>query len=419
VITALVEEAVAAGARLESACKELGIDARTIQRWGAAPDGNDERRGPKVKPANALTPAEEEDLLALLNSAEYVDLTPHQVVAKLADMKIYKASERTMYRLLKRRKLLAHRGKSRPRTVRRPAEHRATGPRQVWSWDITYLRSPIQGKFWLLYMVVDVWSRKVVAAKVHDHESDELAAALIDEACRREGIDRAGLVVHADNGNAMKGKTMLAKLRVLGIIPSFSRPRVSDDNPFSEALFRTLKYRPNYPDGPFASLEVAQAWVDDFVRWYNEDHQHSGIRFVTPVQRHDGHDIAILASRESVYAAARERTPERWTGNTRNWGHIEVVELNPAPRSGRRSAPTSSTGSPLDPSPAPSLARNRQRGGERTGAVKAGGAGPARVAAERSEGSLYGAEHSSTLASHRAGRSSARNAVDARQRTAL
>ena len=235
--TALVKEAVAAGARLESACNELGIDARTIQRWEAAPDGDDERRGPRAKPANALTPAEEEDVLALLNSAEFVDLTPHQVVAKLADMKIYKASERTMYRLLKRRKMLAHRGKSRPRTVRRPTEHRATGPREVWSWDITYLRSPIQGVFWLLYMVVDVWSRKVVAAKVHERESDELASALIDEACQREGVERAGLVVHADNGNAMKGKTLLATMQVLGIVPSFSRPHVSDDNPFSEALF--------------------------------------------------------------------------------------------------------------------------------------------------------------------------------------
>jgi transposase InsO family protein len=240
-----------------------------------------------------------------------------------------------MYRLLKRRKLQAHRGKSRPRTVRRPTEHRATGPRQVWSWDITYLRSPIKGVFWLLYMVVDVWSRKVVAAKVHDHESDELAAALVDEACQREGVERAGLVVHSDNGPAMKGKTLLATMQALGIVPSFSRPHVSDDNPFSEALFRTLKYRPDYPDGPFVSLEAAQTWVDGFVRWYNEDHQHSGIRFVTPAQRHDGSDIAILDNRRRVYAAARARNPHRWTGKTRNWTPIEVVHLNPAPRTGR------------------------------------------------------------------------------------
>jgi putative transposase len=329
VTTALVEEAVAAGARLESACKEAGIDVRTIQRWRAVPDGEDRRRGPKTRPANALTQAEEDDVIALLNSEEFVDLSPHQVVAKLADMNIYKVSERTMYRLLRRRKLQRHRERSRPRTVRRPAEHRATGPRQVWSWDITYLRSPIKGRFWLLYMVVDVWSRKVVAARVHDHESDDLAATLIEDACKREGIERRGLIVHSDNGPAMKGKTMLAAMQDLGIVPSFSRPRVSDDNPFSEALFRTLKYRPCYPDGPFVSVAAAQAWVDSFVRWYNEDHQHSGIRFVTPAQRHAGQDVAILENRKQVYAAARARSPHRWTCATRNWSRIEVVRLNP------------------------------------------------------------------------------------------
>jgi putative transposase len=175
---------------------------------------------PHDQASNALSATEEEDLLALLNSEEFVDLTPHQVVAKLADMNIDKASERTMYRLLKRKKLFAHRGKSRPRKVRRLKEHRATGPRQVWSWDITYLRSPIQGKFWLLYMVLDVWSLKIVVAEVHECESDELAATMIDNACRREGIERADLVVHADNGNAMKGKTLLAAMQTLGIVHS-------------------------------------------------------------------------------------------------------------------------------------------------------------------------------------------------------
>jgi putative transposase len=338
VIAVLVEEAVAAGARLESACRELGINARTIQRWRRTPDRDDGRHGPTTSPANALTAAEEQDVLGLLNSQEFVDLSPHQVVAKLADMNIYKASERTMYRVLKRHKLQAHRGRARPRTCHRPLEHRATGPRQVWSWDITYLRSPVKGLFWLLYMVVDVWSRKVVAARVHDHESDALASALIDEACRREGIDRAGLVVHSDNGPAMKGKTMLAKMQELGIVASFSRPRVSDDNPFSEALFRTMKYRPDYPDGPFASVEAAQAWVDRFVLWYNQDHQHSGIRFVTPAQRHEGTDIAILANRHQVYTAARERHPGRWSRKTRDWSHIGDVRLNPRSASSTEAA---------------------------------------------------------------------------------
>ena len=335
---ALVDEAVAAGARLESACKELGIDARTIQRWRLEPDVEDRRRGPKMRPANALAAEEEKDVLSLLNSQEFSALSPHQVVAKLADMNIYKVSERTMYRVLKRNKLQAHRERARPRTHHRPAEHCATGPRQVWSWDITYLRSPIKGSFWLLYMVVDVWSRKVVAARVHDHESDELASVLINDACEREGIDRAGLVVHSDNGPAMKGQTLLAKMQVLGIVPSFSRPRVSNDNPFSEALFRTMKYRPDYPDGRFGSVEAAQAWVDSFVHWYNEDHQHSGIRFVTPAQRHAGTDIALLANRHRVYTEAQRRSPHRWSGNTRNWGHVAIVRLNPRPPSSTAAA---------------------------------------------------------------------------------
>lgn len=329
----MVQEAVAAGARLESVCKELGLGARTVQRWQAAPDGEDGRRAGAgddgARPSNALTKAEEDDVIAVLTAEEFADLSPHQVVAKLADMNIYKASERTMYRVLRRRKLQRHRERSRPRTHRRPTEHTATGPGQVLSWDITYLRSPIKGRFWLLYMLVDVWSRKTLAAHVHDHESDALAAEMVEQTCQRERIDPRGVVIHSDNGPAMKGKTLLAKMQDLGIVPSFSRPRVSDDNPYSEALFRTMKYRPDYPEGPFASVEAAQRWVDGFVRWYNEDHQHSGIRFVTPSERHDGRDVAILANRRRVYAAARARRPERWTGNTRNWSHIQVVRLNP------------------------------------------------------------------------------------------
>jgi putative transposase len=340
VTSTLVKEAVAAGARLESACKEIGIDPRTLQRWNATAGGEDRRRGPTTEPANALTKAEEDDIVALLNAEEFAGLSPHQVVAKLADMNIYKASERTMYRILRRRKLLRHRDRSRPRNRHRPAEHAATGPRQVWSWDITYLRTPVKGRYWLLYMIVDVWSRKTVAARVHPNESDELASALIEEACLREGVSRGELVIHSDNGPAMKGKTVLAMMQDLGIVPSFSRPRVSDDNPFSEALFRTMKYRPNYPDRPFLSLEAAQTWVDDFVRWYNEDHQHSGIRFVTPAQRHDGHDHAILANRARVYAAARRSRPDRWTRTTRNWSPVAVVRLNPRPATACSATPS-------------------------------------------------------------------------------
>jgi putative transposase len=364
VTIALVDEAVRAGARLESACKETGVDPRTIQRWRRDPEGEDRRRGPRGRPGNALSAQEEQEIVELLTSPEFVDLSPNQVVPKLADMAIYKASERTMYRILRKRKLLAHRGRSGRRMRRRPPERRATGPGQAWSWDITYLRSPVRGMFWLLYMVVDVWSRKIVAARVHDRESDQLAADLLADAYHREGIKPGQLQVHNDNGPAMKGQTLLVKCRDLGVTNTFSRPHTSNDNPFSEALFRTMKYRPEYPDRPFPSVQAAQAWVDAFVRWYNEDHQHSGIRFVTPAQRHDRREVAILANRQRVYQAAKAHTPRRWSRQTRNWTPIPVVCLNPHAR------PTRPAQAVLCATP-----------GESAGGVKGGGPPPASLRA--------------------------------------
>ena len=328
-ILELIDEAVIAGARRARACEVAGLDTRTVERWRKRPDGDDLRRGPTTRPANALTAAEEATIIQLATAPEFVGLSPHQLVPKLADMSIFVASESSVYRVLRRQRLVRHRDRSRPRTHRRPREFVATGPNQVWAWDITYLPAGVLGTFWYLYAILDVWSRKVVGWAVHDVQSDDLAAALVEETCRREGIVRAGLVLHADNGAAMKGKTMLVKLEQLGVLPSFSRPRVSDDNPFPEALFRTLKYRPSYPDKPFTLLEDARRWVEGFVGWYNDDHQHSGIRFVTPSQRHGGHDVAILTHRTEVYGAARRRHPTRWSRGTRNWTPISIVRLNP------------------------------------------------------------------------------------------
>jgi transposase InsO family protein len=281
-----------------------------------------------LKPANRLSQAERERIVGVLNSPEYRDLSPAQIVPRLADKGIYLASESTFYRLLNDMKMNRHRESSQPVTRTRPAEHVATGPNQVWSWDITYLPLQIRGLFLYLYMVLDVYSRKIVAWHVHDRESAELGADLVTEACFREGIKRGQIVLHSDNGGPMKGATMLAKLQDLGVIPSFSRPSVSDDNPYSEALFRTLKYRPHYPERRFADLNDARHWVEKFVRWYNHDHLHSGIRFVTPADRHDGKDRQILAGRDRVYQEARRRHPERWSAKTRNWSAVEKVFLN-------------------------------------------------------------------------------------------
>jgi len=176
---------------------------------------------------------------------------------------------------------------------------------------------------------VDVFSRKIVGWAVHEVENSELAATLIREAAFKEGVDPGQLVLHSDNGGPMKGATMLATLQWLGIVPSFSRPRVSNDNPYSEALFRTVKYRPEYPYKPFKSLEDARLWVDSFVGWYNDEHRHSAIRFVTPSQKHTGEEKIILRHREEVYKQARKLNPSRWTGSVRNWEPIEKVVLNP------------------------------------------------------------------------------------------
>ena len=323
----LIDEAVAAGARLAPACASLGLTARTIQRW--RDQGQDRRQGPKSEPGNKLSAEERREVLARVNSAPFRDLSPKQIVPRLADGGEYLASESTIYRLLREEGQLAHRAASRAPTGRRPREHVATGPCQVWSWDITYLKGPVRGSFYYLYMIVDVWSRKIVGWEVNPEESSDLAADLFDHTCAELGLDPGGIVLHSDNGGPMKGSTMLATLHKLGVVASFSRPRVSDDNPFSEALFRTLKYRPDYPSRPFESLEEARDWVAGFVAYYNAEHRHSAIRFVTPDERHFGREEAILSHRQRVYERARRRHPQRWTRSTRNWTPIGAVHLNP------------------------------------------------------------------------------------------
>lgn len=259
-------------------------------------------------------------MLEIVNQPEMRDLGPHEIVPKLADQKVYVCSEATMYRVLKQEKQLAHRGRSKEPRQALPVERVATRAKQIWSWDITYLRSPIRGTFFYLYMVVDIWSRKVVGFEVHDREDSGLAAKLISSAAAREGVLVDSLTLHSDNGAPMKGSTLLATLERLHIAASFSRPSVSDDNPFSEALFRTLKYRPDYPDVAFRDLGHAQRWVGDFVRWYNGVHLHSRIKCIRPNDRHEGRDQAILAARAAVYAAAKARHPHRWGSRpTRDW----------------------------------------------------------------------------------------------------
>lgn len=324
---ALIEEACAAGCRKAHACEHLGVTMRTVQRWereGLA----DQRQGTRAAPANRLTPAEREQIQTVMNSPPYRDLSPHQIVPQLADQGQYLGSESSFYRLLRQANMNHHRQPSRPATHTRPRPQTATAPNQVWTWDITYLPLVIKGKFLYLYMMIDIFSRKIVAWQVHDRECSTLASELVAEACYVEAVHRDELVLHSDNGSPMKGATLRATLEKLGVMASFSRPSVSNDNPFSESLFRTLKYRPWYPEQPFNGLEDARQWVENFVHWYNHVHQHSALRFVTPHQRHTGQEHDILAQRHQVYQGARERHPERWSGPTRNWQPIVEVHLN-------------------------------------------------------------------------------------------
>jgi len=327
-----IDEACAAGARLSKACEVLALSPRTLQRWRENGEVKADRRkaaGANRCPANKLSEQERQQILEVINAPEFAHLPPSRIVPALADRGQYLASESSIYRILREANQLAKRGKAKPPARQRPAPLQADGPNQLWSWDITYLAATVKGTFYYLYLIMDVYSRKIVGWEVYEAESTDYAADVFRKAYLREEVSGADLVLHSDNGSPMKGATMLATLQRLSVVPSFSRPSVSDDNPYSEALFKTLKYCPAFPDKPFGSLEEARQWVATFALWYNESHRHSALRFVTPGQRHRGEDAAILAQRHSLYEASRARHPERWSGQTRNWELEGTVHLNP------------------------------------------------------------------------------------------
>lgn len=259
---------------------------------------------------------------------KFMDSSPWEIVAMLADENRYVASESSFYKVLKENKLLSHRGKSSPHKHSRPQPLKATGPNQIWSWDITYIKSNVTGMFFYLYLFMDIYSRKIVGWNIFTTESMENSSELFEKICTSENIKPEQLILHSDNGGAMKGATMLATLQRLGVMPSFSRPRVSDDNPYSESLFKTVKYHHTYPNN-FESIFEAKTWMQVFVSWYNEEHLHSGIKFVTPSKRHTGEDIAILENRKRVYEKAKEENPRRWSGREiKNFDHEKIVFLN-------------------------------------------------------------------------------------------
>ena len=333
-LVTMVRAAHGAGARLEVACSEAGLSVRTYERWikdgEVGADGRPEAARPE--PTHKLTVEERERVMAVCHDPRFADLPPSQIVPRLADEGTYLASEASFYRLLRAADEQQHRGRVAKPTVSEPPRHRATGPNGVWVWDITFLASSsVVGQFFYLYAILDLWSRKIVAWEVHDRESGDWAAELVEKATWREHLRHHPLILHADNGAAPTAYTLKAKLEALGIRPSHSRPGVSDDNAHMEAWFRTAKYRPSYPSTGFADLESARAWALKLVTWYNGEHRHSAIGFVTPSQRHAGEASALLVARKRVYEVARARNPRRWSRATRRWIDPEHVWLNPPP----------------------------------------------------------------------------------------
>lgn len=330
-----IDEAHAAGARLAPACAIAGITVRTLQRWKGSDGLTMGDRRPIAehpKPAHALSAAEKAQILQVANEPRFAALPPARIVPMLADDGIYLASESTFQRVLREHGQTSHRGRAKaPQAVRRPTTHVASAPGQVWCWDMTFLPSQVQGRWFYLYLILDLFSRKIVGWEVHPTDDATHAAHLVRRTALAEGVHAMTKrpVLHGDNGATLKATTVLAMLHWLGIAPSYSRPRVSDDNPYVESLFRTAKYRPEFPTGGFADLDQARDWAAKFVNWYNIDHRHSGIRYVSPAQRHAGEDQAILAARHALYQKAREANPARWSGSTRNWDPVGAVTLNP------------------------------------------------------------------------------------------
>jgi putative transposase len=323
------------GARLHLACGIAGIDVRTLQRWKGGHGltaGDGRPAAVRAPPAHALSTHEREELLRVANAPRFADVPPARIVPMLADEGVYLASESSFARVLRAHGQSRHRSRAKaPGASKPPTTHIATGPRQVWCWDMTYLPSKVAGRWFYLYLILDLYSRKVIGWEVHDKDDSDCAKNLVHRTALSERISvlENKPVLHGDNGATLKATTVLTMLHWLGVKPSYSRPRVSDDNAFSESLFRTAKYRPEFPVKGFADLAGARAWATQFVHWYNVDHRHSGIRYVSPAQRHAGQDREILAARHELYAQARERNPARWSGGTRDWTPKGPVALNP------------------------------------------------------------------------------------------
>jgi len=292
---------------VSAACQALGVSRSSFYR------ARQPKHAPKPhpKPERALKPQEKEQVRQVLHSEPFQDSAPREVYAALLDKGQYLCSWRTMYRILKERDLVCERrNQLRHPTYTKP-ELLASGPNQLWSWDLTKLRGPAKWTYYYLYTILDVFSRYVVGWLIAERESARLAEHLISETCAKQGIEPDQLTLHADRGSAMISKTVALLLADLGVTKTHSRPHVSNDNPYSEAQFKTMKYRPGYPDR-FGSIQDARAWARLFFHWYNHEHYHSGLALLTPATVHYGHAQAVLERRQKTLEAAYALHPERF-----------------------------------------------------------------------------------------------------------
>jgi len=333
-IVKLINSAISRGARKAIACKTLGISVRTVQRWYHEKSNQlfKDARPTAIRPvpANKLSVQERALIVETCNSSEFASYPPGYIVPTLADDSRYIGSESTFYRVLKEAGQIVERSSSKLRLKNsKPNELIATKPNEVWTWDISYLATLTRGQHYYLYMIVDIFSRKIVGAEVYEQELGELAATVLQRAVWSEKCVNRGTTLHSDNGTPMRSFTMQAKMRDLGVASSYSRPRVSNDNPYSESLFRTTKYHHSWPKDGFKNIAEAREWVSNFTYWYNNVHKHSGIKYVTPEQRHNGLDSELLLIRRRTYLKAQQANPSRWRNKIRNWDYIDEVSLNP------------------------------------------------------------------------------------------
>lgn len=320
------------GAALSKCCHVIGINSSTYFRWHKAGQVIDDRRSTAQRPVpiNKLSAEEKQTILDICCEKKYADLPPTQIVPLLLDKGIWYGSESTYYRILRKEDMVTHRRVSAPAIKRHPPRLKASKPNEIWCWDVSLLKKHVIGQFFYLHLFLDLYSRKIILAEVLLSESADNASMLTKQAVAREKAlsSQVPRVLHSDNGGPMRSATLQGTLQTLGISRSFNRPHTSNDNAFAESIFKTLKYCPKYPVTGFKTLEDAQTWVMNFTRWYNGEHLHSGLNFVTPNQRHNGDDKAQLQKRHRVIELAKSKHPERWSGKIRNCDPIGDVYIN-------------------------------------------------------------------------------------------